>query len=283
MHEDFAWVSLVGELSWQAGIWGLVLGSAGFLPALALCWGIHRLRWLRRHPKVWNVLAKLTYLVVVLAFTLLGGVGGALYGTQRVVGHNVATYLEPAVASQMPKLRRLLAEHLEPMARNSVITVRDLLQPLLGDLRYRPRSSSWLEQHKVRLINELILRGGAMALTEAFQQGMRHLPQFLPESGDRGQDELLSFTVDTALKMLAVTGEKVDFSPLDQTVPQVFTHAVQRQIHGFYKGLYIGLLIKLLIVLALLGAEILFYFRYWVPRRKRLQAASHETALATPE
>jgi len=267
----------LGELSWQAVIWGLVLAVAGFLLALPLCWGIHRLRWLRRSPKVWNVLAKLTYLVVVLAFTLLSGIGGALYGTQRVLGHNVDTYLEPAIASQMPKLRLFLAEQLEPMARNSVITVRDLMQPILRDLRYQPRSSSWLEQHKARLINELILRGGAMALTEAFQQCMRHLPQFLPESGDQGQDALLSFTVDTALKMLAVTGEKVDFSPLDQSVPQVFTHAVQRQIYSVYKGLYIGLLIKLAIVLALLGAEMLIYFRYWVPRRAR------RVPLAAPE
>jgi len=53
-------------------------------------------------------------------------------------------------------------------------------------------------------------------------------------------------------------------------VPKVFAEAVQHQIDSLYKGIYIGLVIKLVIVLALIAAEMLFYFRYWVPRRAQL-------------
>lgn len=274
MHVDFGFLGpLMGELSLQAGLWGLAGGVAGCLLALLLCWGIHRLRWLRRSPRAWNILAKLSYLLIVLAFVLLGAAGGTLHGTQRVVNHYLAQYLQPAVAGQMPRLRVVLADHLEPMARSSVITVRDMLQPMLRDLAYQPRSNSWLEQHKARLVNEIILRGGAAALTQAFQQSMRHLPGLLPASGNTAQDELIHFSVETALKMLAVTGEKADFSKLDQTVPQVFCNAVQRQIDSLYKGIYIGLLIKLVLVLILVGLEMLFYFLYWQPRRARQQMA----------
>jgi hypothetical protein len=261
---------LLGELSLQAAVWGTAGGVLGFLLALVLSWVIHRQRWLRRTPGAWNILAKLSYLILVAAFVLAGGIGGALHGTQRVVDRKVSSSLEPLLAARMPALRGYLAGYLAPMAKNSVITVRDMLQPMLRDLGYQPRSAGWLEQRKAHLINEIILRGGALALTQAFQQSMRLLPQFLPTADDRGQDQLVHFTVDTALKMLAATGDKVDFSPLDQSVPKVFAEAVQHQIDSLYKGIYIGLVIKLVIVLALIAAEMLFYFRYWVPRRAQL-------------
>jgi len=261
---------LLGDLSLHAAVWGTAGGVLGFLLALVLSWVIHRQRWLRRTPGAWNILAKLSYLILVAAFVLAGGIGGALHGTQRVVDRKVSSSLEPLLAARMPALRGYLAGYLAPMAKNSVITVRDMLQPMLRDLGYQPRSAGWLEQRKAHLINEIILRGGALALTQAFQQSMRLLPQFLPTADDRGQDQLVHFTVDTALKMLAATGDKVDFSPLDQSVPKVFAEAVQHQIDSLYKGIYIGLVIKLVIVLALIAAEMLFYFRYWVPRRAQL-------------
>jgi len=272
---------LLGELSLQAAVWGAVAGFLGFLLALVLSWVIHRQRWLRRTPRAWNVLAKLSYLILVAAFVLAGGIGGALHGTQRIVDHKVSSALEPLLAARMPALRGYLAACLAPMAKSSVITVRDMLQPMLRDLGYQPRSAGWLEQRKAHLINEVILRGGAVALTQAFQQSMRLLPQFLPTAGDKGQDQLVHFTVDTALKMLAATGEKVDFSPLDESVPKVFAEAVQHQIDSLYKGIYIGLVIKLMIVLALIAAEMLFYFRYWVPRRAR-RAQRATPAVAEP-
>lgn len=266
-------VPLIGDLLFQAAIWGTVFGAAGCLMALLSCWLVFRKAWLRRRPKVWNVLAKLSYFLIWVVFVLAGVIGGVLYGTQRVVDRSVAQYLEPALTRQMPDLRKVLARHLEPMARQSVITVREMLQPMLRELYYKPRSSSWIEQHKARMINDFILHGGAVALTQAFQQSMRLLPRFLPEDRSREQNQLVHFSVDTALKVLAATGEKVDFSPLDQNVPKVFSSAVQRQIDGLFKGIYVGLLIKLVLVMALVGLEMLFYFLYWCPRWDRRQMA----------
>jgi len=266
-------VPLIGDLSLKAAVWGMVFGAAGCLMAFLSCWLVFRKAWLRRVPKVWNVLAKLSYFLIWAAFVLAGIIGGALYGAQRVVDHSVAQYLEPALTRQMPDLRKVLARHLEPMTRQSMLTVREMLRPMLSDLYYKPRSSSWVEQHKARLINDFILHGGAVALTQAFQQSMRLLPEFLPEGASREQNQLVHFSVNTALKVLAATGEKVDFSPLDQNVPKVFSSAVQRQIDGLFKGIYVGLLIKLVLVMVLVGLEMLFYFLYWRPRWNRRQMA----------
>lgn len=273
--------SFAGEILLKASFWAIVFAVVAFGVALIVMWMIHRAKLLRRVPGWWNVLAKASYLLILVAMPLAGALAGAAFGTQHVVDGAVDANVEHVLAAQMPAVRQQIGSYLAPMAADTVITVGDFVQPLMAGLAYTPASRSWVERKKAHIINDIVLGGGTRILTVAFQQAMRALPDLLPTADNGAQDQLVHFTVANAVKVLGTTGGKVDFSPLDDSVPRVFSDALRRQIDGFFRGVYIGIVLKLLLVALLVGGEMLFYFRYWLPRRQKAEEAP-PAAAGTP-
>lgn len=258
-----------GTLFLKALLWGLLFAGLGLLVAIVVTGLIHKRRLLRREHRVWNWGAKLSYLLVLSACVLLGLIGGGLFGIQRTVNQAVQETLQPALVQRMPALREQMVTRLGPMASDGVLTARDLVQPIVQDFLYQPRSASGIERWKADLINRFVMEFGAVALKHALQKALEALPEVLPAASNGTQNELVSFSIGAVAKVLAGTGEKLDFSPLDRSVPEIFGNALHKQIDGFFKGLYTGLLIKLLLVAALIGLEMLIYFRYWLPRKRK--------------
>lgn len=75
-----------------------------------------------------------------------------------------------------------------------------------------------------------------------------------------------SLDVGAVMQALTSTGGKLDFSPLDRRVPQIFVDAVHKQIDSQFQALYIALGIKLLMVALLIALEMWVYFKYHLPR-----------------
>jgi hypothetical protein len=268
------WFDIIGPffggMLLRSTLWALFFSLLGLLLAIIVMRMIHRRGLLRRSPRWWNAAAKSSYLLVLIAIPLTSALGGMFYGMQRTLEESVTEQVEPALAAQMPALRSQLAERLGPMASDTMITARDLVRPMVQDFFYQPTSQATLEVFKTKLINEYLLKYAARALTQAFQQSMKHLPVLLPSSGNSAQDELLSFTVATAIKVLSGVGEHVDFTSLDRSVPEIFGDAMRQQISTFFTGIYIGLGIKLLLLTMIIGAEMLFYFKYYFRKRNQI-------------
>ena len=268
------WFEVVGPffggMLLSSTLWAIFFSLLGLVLAIIVMSMIHRRGLLRRNPRWWNTAAKLSYLLVLIAIPLVSALGGMFYGMQRTLDESITTQVEPALAAQMPALRVHLAERLGPMASDTLITARDLVQPIVQDFLYQPTSDSTLENFKARLINEYLLRDAARALTQAFQQSMKYLPALLPSTGNSSQDELVTFTVGAAIKALSATGEHVDFTALDRSIPEIFGQAMRQQIGSLFGGIYIGLGIKLLLLALIIGAEMLFYFKYYLRRRNQI-------------
>jgi hypothetical protein len=271
--------SFFGPLLLKAALWALVFGFAGLVVALILMTLIRRHRLLRREHRVWNLAAKLSYLIVLGVCLLVGVVGGALYGIQRDLDRAVSENLEPALAAQMPALRVQLARRLGQMAAAGVVTARDLVQPLVQEFLYQPESDGRIEQFKAAIINRLVLEVGAVAMNQAIQQALKQLPAVMASAGNGPQDDLSGFAVGVVAQALAGTGDKLNFSPLDRSVPEIFAETVRKQIDSQFKALYIGLAIKLLLVTLLIALEMLIYFKYYLPRRRLSSATKNPFAV----
>lgn len=267
LASDWLMVSglFAGQLLLKAVLWALVFGFAGLLLALRVMWLLHKRRLLRREHGVWNLAAKASHLIVLVALVAAGGACGVLYSAQGELNRAVTEYAQPALAAHMPALRAQLAERVGPMASDGAVTARDLVQPFVQDFLYQPKSDGMIERTRAWLINGLVTRVGARALTLAVQQGLGMLPEFLLVSSEV-KEQLAEFSVDALKKVLAGAGEKLNSSPLDHSVPEIFADTLHMQIDSLFKSLYLGILLKLLLAAALIGAEMLIYFRYYLPR-----------------
>lgn len=264
------WLAALGPFAgWmmaKAVLWAVVFGFLGLLLALYAMWTLHKRRLLHRTHNIWNMAAKLSHVVILAALVAAGAAYGVLSTAQSEINRAVTEYAQPALAANMPALRAQLAEHVGPMATEGMVTARDLVQPIVKDFLYQPKSDGMWERAKAWFINRLVMEAGARALTQAVQQGLQLLPEVV-RAGPGAKGQLAEFSVDALTKVLAGAGQKVDFSALDKTIPEVFADALHGQIDSFFKGIYTGLLIKLALVAMLIAAEMTFYFRYYLPRQ----------------
>jgi len=272
------WADIAGPLAasagWQALLWGALGALLGLMVGLLLLWQVGRRGLLRRQPRLWHLGLKLVYPLILGATLFTGLAGGALYGVQREVRTALRETLEPVLVRGMPALRAQLGTHLGPVASDGMVSLRELVQPLARDFHYVPRGDSTGERLKTCLINGFVDRVAAAAFEQALQQALTRLPELLGVAREGAQGELLEFSAATLGKVLAGTADNIDFSQLDRSVPALFTAAVSKQIDGLFKGFYTGLLLPLLALAALIGAEVLFYFRYWLPRREAAPAGA---------
>lgn len=260
----------MGSLVVALLIWAVLFGILSVFLALLVMWQIHRRRLLRREHRFWNIAAKFSYLIVFGACVLTGLMAGGLYGAQRQVHEALTTQLQPALAARMPALRTALAARLGPMYRPDV-TARELVQPIVQGLLVVPKSNGMFERFKARVVNRLVLKAGAVALNYTVHKALEAFPDIiLPGRAD----ELTAFSTAGLRQLLIGSGQKLDFSPLDQTVPEIFGNALRKQIDAQFSGFYVGLGVQMLLVWGLVALEMLFYFRYHLPRKRRLQATA---------
>ncbi|MEJ2694318.1 MAG: hypothetical protein P8166_15085 [Candidatus Thiodiazotropha sp.] len=266
------WSESIGHILEKAAVstvlWATILAFLGFILAIIVIGSIHRGKLLHRNLWIWNIFAKFSYLLIMFSFVITGIFTGALLGAQRTLDDALIVTMKPVLKAQMPALREHLAGYISPMARDRMLTARDLVEPIVKELVYTPEEDSFLEAMKAKIANEMLYKIAAYALTQAFQQSMKNVNEFLQTTDSGVGETLIEFSVDTVLKVLRGSGEHVDFTALDNTIPELFTAAMQKQLNSLFYSLYIGLAIKLLFVAAIVWVEMLIYFKYYLPRNQ---------------
>jgi hypothetical protein len=263
----------LGPVLWQlavhAGPWVMLFGGIGLVLALLACIVLARTGLLQRHRRDWHLAAKLSYVLILLALPIAGAALGMVHGTQRAFAESVHTALMPALEQRMPALRVYLASRLSSYQPGQPASVRELIEPLVQQMYYRPRSNSLWERTKARWMNEILLRGAAAQFEQVLQQQLMAQAARVgavlsgPDFKGRAGSDLARLGSEMAVKFTTNMAKEIDFSVLDKSLPQVFADALIRHFNGVFASARNMILALLSGLLLLLTVEIVVYRRYF--------------------
>jgi hypothetical protein len=264
---DFA-STLAANALLSGALWGL-LGALFALPVLIyMC----RRSLLRRRPKAWNVLAKISY-VVVFAAIAGGALGiGVVHNAQRSFHAALAEQMHPALMAKMPAIRDYLSARMSKYSPDKR-SAKDVLAASIQELYYVPVSDGLWEQMKARSVNWLLRKFGTEFFVEQFQKAVIIKLEaagaaLKKEIHGQAQGQLVQLGADLMVRLGTDASRQVDFAMLDKTVPQALVDVVEKTADGYFNSAYklIGMIVGALSVSVI--AEMLAYFRWYLPRRE---------------
>jgi hypothetical protein len=267
-----------GEFLGIALLWALIFSIIGFLFAAGISFVLHKKKLLKRHLRAWNIAAKFIYPLILIALPMMGGAFGSVYGAKRFTHQVLDQQVLPALSTQMPLLRKYLATQAKTYKLDQMITARDLIEPMVKDLYYVPKSDNAWERAKVRWINDKILHHAADVFSFVLEKALIGM---IDTYGDalkkdfRGQaaSELTQMSVDMVVRVTSDFAKEVDFTRLDSSLPQIFVDALKQQFDSYIKSLYISIDIMALVLMLLVAGEILIYHHY---HRQKLDSLAIE-------
>jgi hypothetical protein len=248
--------------------WFFVYASLGLIVALTIIGMMLKKKIMVRKHRHWNLLAKLTYVAIIVVLPLTAGCYGALRDIQQNIHASFEADLLPAITKQMPAFNAYLSTQAKAFEVGKVVSVKDLIDPLIQDLYYVPQSTSWWEKTKANMLNQFILQTAAQALTEGLQEKLiaqiELLGLGLTEHNFKGQnvDELTQLGTVVVTKFTTDAAKQIDFTNVNASLPQVLVDALSHAIDRYFNSLYLTILACLLLCLLMVAAEVLYYQRY---------------------
>jgi hypothetical protein len=272
LEKSAAWVDSVDfliDVALHALPRFLLFSVCGFIFGVIFTIYLAKNRLLKRNQPFWNVLAKFSYVLILLIIPLALGAIGGIQSVQGLINQKMDEQLLPAVTEQMPELSRALTEQLKIYPTGKIISVNDLVEPLVKDLYYVPRSDSIWEHSKARFLNGALIRWGARALTAAVQQALVEKLEQVGQvikgnlaSGQASSDAIVKVGTDVITKFTTDTAKEIDFTQLEKTFPVMLVDALKNNINNYFNSIYTTILISILGMLLLIVGEIQYYRRH---------------------
>jgi hypothetical protein len=259
----------VFTLIWSSMPTALLYAGLGLAVAIVLMVGIARKKLLRRRPRVWNVLAKLSYAVILVATLLAFTAVGVVRHVQKETISALEVHVTPLVRVNTVLLREYVSTQIAAYGPDHPVTARELVNGTLKDLYYRPTSDSIWERGKARVVNWTLRKLGGDVLEAVFEKIIvAKADSVVKGLKDHTQSAAGKVGVDVLRKVLLDADRKVDLSALDRTLPQIILDAVGNQIRATFHQAYLMIVLIWLGIGALLGAEMLLYFRWYEKRQQ---------------
>lgn len=264
---DSAGEVLTGALT--SGVLWALMGALAGLIATAIIW---RRSLLRRRPLAWNVLAKFSYLLVLIAFIGAAAGVGAVRRVQSDFGLILTGQLKPALAAKMPTVREFLAARMSKYAPDKR-SLKDIAEILMEDLRYVPTSDTLWERTKARWVNWLIRKFGTEVIIDECRKIVIMKIEALgtamkTDFRGRAQGELVQFGADLFVKLGTDATRNVDYTMLDKTVPDALIEVIQKTTDGYFRAALKMIFLIFTLVGLVVAAEMLAYFKWHLPRQK---------------
>lgn len=228
--------SRVGDMLLKSLWWVPVFALLGFVIAIVVIVVLARKRLMVRQHRVWNVFAKLSYLVILVGVMFATVTIGVLRHQQNQLDTAMKTELLPAMENQMPTLRMYVFAAIQAHQIQTQVTRELLVRLVLRDLHYVPRDDGLWERLKARGINRV--------LTE------------LRAAASAGPIIGLDAADSTPAKLL------------DGLPRLVMSKAVDSVDHLFH-SMYLSIALLFLGLFALVAGEMLLYFKWYLPRQTR--------------
>lgn len=258
---------LLHDMTGAALGWALMSGLAGFTAAIVVSIMLVRGRRLRREPRLWNALAQLAYPALIIGFTLLGAVAGAVYGAQRQAQEVLRSSVRPVIAANMPAYRAYVDEALSGYVPDQRVTVRELIEPYIKVYHYVPTSGSAWERAKARVVNEFMLRYAADVFIERFQAALgarMELPGERPALSVG--DGATRFTARQVADFFSGRSPGANWAELDRTLPDTIVSALGARLDQYCRSVYLGIGLCLAFLLLPLAVEMGVYSAWRKPR-----------------
>jgi len=255
----------------------LLYGIVGLLIAMAIMVWAGKKKWLRRRPPLWNVLAKLSYVLILAGTLFVTTTFGIVRHLQLQAVNAFESKGVPIVLSYAGVLHDYVASVLAVYAPGRTITLRELVDTALQDLYYRRESDSPLEYGKARIVNWTLDTLGRDVLTLVFQKVLIDKLESIEarlKADARGsaRGEVAGFGADLLKKALLDANQKLDLTVLNRALPQIVVDAVRQQIGTYFTHAYMTLALIWLVTAAIVVGEMLLYFRWYQKNRSHAEA-----------
>jgi hypothetical protein len=258
----------LGQMILSGIPWFFVYASLGLIVAFIVIAIMIKKNIMVRKHRHWNLLAKLAYVAIIITLPLAAGCYGALRDIQQNIHTSLNAELLPAITQQMPAFNAYLSAKTKAFENGKVMSVKELIDPLIQDFYYVPKSTSWWENTKAKMLNQLILQTAAQALTQGLQTQLiaqiERLGLGLTEDHFKGQhvDELTQLGTVVVTKFTTDAAKQIDFTNVNASLPQVLVDALSHAIDRYFKSLYLTITLILVLMMLLIAAEIYFYKRH---------------------
>jgi hypothetical protein len=258
--------SVTGSYVFGSFLWSVLFGVLGLVLAIVACAYLYRKGMLRRQQPTWDMLAKLSYVLILVCLPLAAASIGGAYGAHRATNALLDESVKPALVSQMPQVRAYLATHLAAYRPDAIFSAQDLADAFVRDLRYQPQSRGVWERSKAYIINDLALQRGAQLLSFTMHRVMLEAIRATGANQELAQSGAdLTFTVAQA--------RTADLRKLDTTVPTLFVAAAKQGVNSYFVSIYVGIAATLLGLALLVLLEIAIYRRHLASMAMRSGAA----------
>ena len=264
-----ALTDFVFTLIWSSMPTALLYAGMGLMVAIVLMVWVSRKKLLRRRPHVWNVLAKLSYLVILVATLFAFTAVGVVRHVQKETMSALEVHVAPLVRVNTVLVREYVGTRMAAYGPDHPATARELVNGTLRDLYYQPVSDSMWERGKARVVNWTLRKLGGDMLEAVFEKIIvAKADSVVAGLKDHAQSEAGKVGIDVLRRVLLDADRKVDLSALDRTLPQIILDAAGNQIRATFHHAYLMIALAWLGIGALIAAEMLLYFRWYEKRQQ---------------
>lgn len=243
-------------------------GFLGFLLSLFVLVILHRRRVYTRAHTIWNLATKLHYPVLISVFIVFAFGWGALSAAKGQALDAIDERFEPYLHSKFPMLEDFVIHDLPLYVdEDTVITARQVTEALDKSLIQKLKEEPEPDGMKARIVrylgHELNREITAFLLELVVEKVVRDLGSALHVGED---------TTEFAVEAIMT----VDFSDFEQEVIEAAVILTRDQTRSLANSAFIKIVVYFIALFCLLLVEPLFYYRWWVPRKLKLENTGSE-------
>lgn len=265
--------SFIGILVWQALPWMLLAAAVGLVVAIILTVFLMKRQLLCRHTFGWNLLAKLGYVLLLLALPIGASIFAGVYAVHNSINARLDSGLRPMVAAQMPPLRMYLAQEMKKAGSTNVTSIGELIQPFKQHFSYVPTSDGRWERYKRYWINDVMVEPSFTVLADTIENKLLEKLNKVAAKVAGNEDAARQvFSLGAAVLVKQDARDPADALRFDREITQVVMGNLFTQLSAAFSPLYMSIWLPMLGIALLMVLEIVLYRRFYWPGRPGLPA-----------
>jgi len=232
-------------------------GVIGFIVSIVFIIFLAKSNLAVRKNRLWNIFAKLHYVVLFFSLTIIISLVGGVRSMQLLSNELLEKYLQPTVEQQVGNVQKVIISLWSDELHATNVSIQETSKKLAELIQYEPDEDEFFAEQKASMVNWLMEDVGQWVISITIAT---MLNKTIEATGEEvGVDARnLSFTVNEI--------KNIDFSKTGYKISKTVERVAQRYVNSIYTSQYISLLIMLCLILLLPLLEMLLYHLWWKKR-----------------